>query len=56
MDILQIIQNTYPEITNEFLGSRNCPIILRDDSDGMGTYIDQWDYKKPIPKELKLGK
>ena len=31
-------------------------IELRDDSDGLGAYIDKWNYSKPIPAGLKLGK
>jgi len=31
-------------------------IWLQDDSDGIGAYIAKWDYSKPIPKGLKLGK
>ena len=31
-------------------------IHLRDDSDGKGAYIEKWEYEKPIPEGLKLGK
>ena len=31
-------------------------IVLQDDSDGEGAYIKKWDYEKPIPDGLKLGK
>lgn len=31
-------------------------IILQDDSDGKGAYIVEWNYSKPIPTGLKLGK
>ncbi len=31
-------------------------IELCDDSDGQGAYIAKWDYSKPIPDGLKLGK
>jgi hypothetical protein len=31
-------------------------ILLRDDSDGQGAYIAKWDYSKPIPEGLSLGK
>lgn len=31
-------------------------IRLRDDSDGLGEYIEKWTYSKPIPKGFKLGK
>jgi len=28
-------------------------ILLQDDSDGSGAYIKEWNYSKPITKELK---
>ena len=31
-------------------------IWLRNDSDGVGDYIERWEYSKPIPAGLKLGK
>jgi len=31
-------------------------IILRNDSDETGDYIERWDYSKPIPDGLTLGK
>jgi len=34
----------------------NGSIRLRDDSDGQGAYIEKWEYSKPIPAGLKLGK
>ena len=34
----------------------NGTIILRNDSDGTGDYIYKWEYSKPIPAGLKLGK
>lgn len=34
----------------------NGPIVLRDDSDGLGTYIEKWDHFKEIPNGYKIGK
>jgi hypothetical protein len=31
-------------------------IKLQNDSDGIGDYILEWNYTKPIPTGLKLGK
>jgi hypothetical protein len=45
----------YPELTDADFGQYGC-ISLRDDSDGVGAYIAKWDYSKPIPDGLKLGK
>ena len=56
MSLYDQIIDVYPELTNDdfdpFFGS----ISLRDDSDGAGDYIAKWDYSKPIPDGLKLGK
>jgi hypothetical protein len=54
MDILNKIIETYSEIkpTDNFL---NLGIELRDDGDGI-VYLYKWEYSKPIPKGLKLGK
>lgn len=53
MELWQTIRETYPELTEEdFIKN----IILQDDSDGLGAYIAAWNYSKPIPKGLKLGK
>lgn len=45
----------YPELegSNAFYDGT---IILQNDSDGAGDYIAKWDYSKPIPDGLKLGK
>ena len=31
-------------------------IVLQNDSDGLGDYIAKWEYSKPLPAGLKLGK
>jgi len=55
MELWEKIIEAYPEIspTDSFpeLG-----IYLKDDSDGQGAYIKEWNYHKPIPDGLKLGK
>jgi len=55
MELWEKIIETYPEInpTDHF---NELGIILQDDSDGLGGYIAKWDYSKPIPAGLKLGK
>ena len=53
MDLYTTIKNFYPTIDDiEFV--KGC-IELRDDGDGV-QYIAKWDYDKPIPNGLKLGK
>ncbi len=31
-------------------------IYLRNDSDGLGDYIAEWNYEKPLPNGMKVGK
>jgi hypothetical protein len=53
MELWQIIREAYPELTvDNFIKD----IILQDDADGLGAYIAVWNYSKPIPDGLKLGK
>ena len=45
---------SYPELTNDnFVKDL---IVLRNDADGLGDYIEKWDYEQPIPNGLSLGK
>jgi len=55
MELWEKIIGIYPEIkpTDNF---RQLGIFLVDDSDGLGAYIEKWEYPKPIPAGLKLGK
>lgn len=54
MDLYYRIIEFYPEIEiNEF--SINGSIKLQDDGDGI-QYIAKWEYSKPIPDGLSLGK
>ena len=50
----QIIE-AYPELAND-ANIFYTKISLRNDSDGVGDYIEKWDYSKPIPEGLTLGK
>jgi len=54
-NLYEIITETYPELTYlDFLPTGK--ISLRNDSDGVGDYIEKWEYAKPIPDGLTLGK
>ena len=55
MELWEQIIESYPEInpTDNF---QTLGIYLQDDSDGLGVYIAKWEYNKPIPDGLKLGK
>ena len=54
MELWEKIIAAYPEInpTDNF---RLLGIWLQDDGDGT-QYISKWEYSKPIPDGLKLGK
>jgi len=54
MDLFTQIIEVYSELTDEDFGFRGC-IRLQDDGDGI-QYIAKWEYSKPIPAGLKLGK
>jgi hypothetical protein len=55
MELWEKIIEAYPEIqpTDNF---RNLGIYLQDDADGEGAYIAKWEYDKPIPVNMKVGK
>ena len=56
MTLYEKIMAAYPELTDaDFLNDTGC-ITLRDDSDGLGAYIEKWEYSKPLPTGMKLGK
>jgi hypothetical protein len=56
MSMFDTIIANYPELENnldEFNGLGS--IVLRDDGDGI-QYVARWEYSKPLPDGLKLGK
>jgi hypothetical protein len=56
MELWETIVEAYPELAqNDFAAFRK-EINLQDDSDGLGAYIAKWEYSKPIPDGLTLGK
>jgi len=54
--LYEIVTETYPELLDDKDLFINGTITLRDDSDGFGAFIENWNYSKPIPEGLKLGK
>lgn len=57
MSLYDEIIDSLPELAEkpeEFLLTGS--ILLRNDSDNFGDYIERWNYIKPLPKNLKLGK
>ena len=56
MTLFEQIIAVYPELTElDFMPIRGS-INLRDDSDGLGAYIEKWEYSKPLPDGMKVGK
>ena len=55
MDLFTELTKVYPELTVEDFGAKGS-IELQDDSDGQGAYIAKWDYSKPLPDGMKVGK
>ena len=51
----QTIIAALPELENSEAFHKGV-ITLRNDSDGVGDYIEKWEYSEPIPDVLKLGK
>jgi len=50
----ETIKAAYPELTDaDFLIGGS--IQLRDDGDGV-VYIGEWNYSKPLPDGMKVGK
>jgi hypothetical protein len=56
MELWEKIAETYPEIADDNFALLNKVIVLQDDSDGVGAYIAKWEYSKPIPEGLTIGK
>jgi len=55
MELWQKIVEAYPEI-DPVTDFTKIGIWLQDDSDGNGAYIFKWEYKDPLPENLKIGK
>jgi hypothetical protein len=58
MELWENVVNTYSELADDNFAAFGTEglIELKDDSDGVGAYIAKWEYSKPIPTGLKLGK
>jgi hypothetical protein len=55
MNLYEKIIAEYPELEGTFAFVDGV-ILLQDDSDGVGAYIREWNYSKPLPEGLSLGK
>ena len=45
-----------PELTQADFAPFTGTIVLRDDSDGEGVYIEKWEHVLPLPAGFKIGK
>jgi hypothetical protein len=55
MSLWHDITAVYPELIDEDFDPITGQINLKDDGDGI-EYIKKWEYSKPIPEGLSLGK
>ena len=55
MTIYDSIIEAYPELTINDFSPHSGLITIKDDGDGV-VYLAKWEYSKPIPAGLKLGK
>jgi hypothetical protein len=45
-----------PELTAADFAPFSGTIVLRDDSDGKGVYIEKWEHSLALPAGFKVGK
>jgi len=55
MDLFTQITAVYPELTEQDFRPITGSISLYDDGDGI-QYIAKWEYSKPLPAGMKIGK
>jgi hypothetical protein len=55
MTIYDAIIAAYSELTTADFNPVGGSILLKDDGDGV-IYLAKWEYSKPIPDGLKIGK
>jgi hypothetical protein len=55
MDLFEKITSVYPELTSADFQPISGTILLQDDGDGI-QYLAAWNYSKPVPTGLKVGK
>jgi hypothetical protein len=56
MTLIETIMVAYPELKDEDFYPGTGSIQLQNDSDGLGDYIEKWEYSKPLPDGMKVGK
>ena len=55
MTLYDTIIEAFPELADS-VAFRDGTILLQNDGDETGDYIAEWNYSKPLPKKLKVGK
>jgi hypothetical protein len=55
MNIVEKVLETYPELTSRDFHPIEGIIGFQDDGDGI-VYLCKWNYEKPLPPGIKLGK
>lgn len=55
MTIYETVIEAYPELNINDFSPHSGSITIKDDGDGV-VYLAKWEYSKPIPSGLKLGK
>ena len=55
MTLYETIIQAYPDLEGNHRVFQT-EIIIQNDSDGTADFVAKWDYSKPIPKGLKVGK
>ena len=53
--MFDLIVAIYPELTTQDFHPIHGSILLVDDGDGV-QYLAKWEYSKPIPEGMKIGK
>lgn len=54
--LTELLIEALPELADNPNAFHPSSIFLRNDSDGSGDYIAEWNYSKPLPEGFKVGK
>lgn len=56
MSLYDDLRAALPALTDDDFHPMRGNIVLRDDSDGKGAYIAEWNNPLPLPDGFKIGK
>jgi hypothetical protein len=56
MSLYDLIIEALPELENSEEFGIQGSISLQNDADNFGDYIAKWEYSKPLPNGMKIGK